>query len=100
MNLPQSLIAICYMLIDVVTWIVIAQFVLGMLLSFNVVNAHNDLVNGLWRGLNALLEPVLRPIRKIMPDTRPMDFSPLVLILLLRIATYLIAGVANSAGGY
>lgn len=93
-----SLIQICNLLINVVTWLVIAQFILSLLLSFNVVNGSNDFVVGIWRGINALLDPILQPIRKIMPDTRPMDFSPLAVIILLQILAYLLAGVARSSG--
>lgn len=91
-----SLIQICYLLINVVTYLVIAQFILGMLLSFNVVNASNQFVMGIWQGISALLDPVLNPIRKMMPDTRPMDFSPLVVIVALQIVARLLEGLARS----
>jgi len=94
-----SLIQICYLLINVVTYLVIAQFILSLLLQFNVVNHSNQFVMGVWRGINALLDPVLAPIRRVMPDTRPMDFSPLVLILLLQILAYLLEGLARSSAG-
>jgi YggT family protein len=91
-----SLIQICYLLINVVTYLVIAQFILSLLLQFNVVNHSNQFVMGVWRGINALLDPLLAPIRRVMPDTRPMDFSALALIVLLQILAYLLEGVARS----
>ena len=65
--------------------LVIAQFVMSLLISFNVVNTHNDFVAALWKAVNALLDPLLKPVRRIMPDTGPIDFSPMVLIVGLTI---------------
>lgn len=62
---------------------VIGQFVLSLLLTFNVVSMNNRYVEGLWSGINMLLDPILRPIRRIMPDTGQIDFSPMVLLLLI-----------------
>ena len=46
-------------LISILVMLVIVQFVLSLLLSFNVVSSSNQLVDGLWRGINALLNPKL-----------------------------------------
>jgi len=94
-----SLFQIINLLISVITWLVIGQFVLSLLISFNVVNTHSDFVAGLWRGINALLDPVLAPVRRVLPDTRPMDFSPLVVIVGLEIVGYLVEGLARSLAG-
>ena len=73
------------LLIQVVLVAVIIQFVLSLLLAFNVVNRHNGLVDAVWTAINAILDPILRPIRRIMPATGAIDFSPMVLIILLQI---------------
>ena len=73
--------------------VVIVQFVMSLLISFNVVNMHNDFVNAVWRAVNAILDPILNPIRRIMPDTGAIDFSPLVLILLLQILLIVLSNV-------
>lgn len=84
-------------LINILVTIIIVQFVLSLLISFNVVNLHNNFVAAVWQAVNALLEPVLRPVRRVMsrifPDTGALDFSPLVLIVgltvLMKVITYL-----------
>ena len=81
----SALIQIIGLLTNVIVMLVIVQFVIGLLFSFNVVNASNQFMVQVYRSINALLEPVLGPIRRIMPDTGAIDFSPLVLILLLQI---------------
>ena len=50
-------------------------------MAFNVVNPYNPFVRSVWQALNALTEPLLRPIRRWMPDLGGIDISPVVLIL-------------------
>ena len=88
--LVYTLIDIISYLIWIVTVTVIVQFVLSLLISFNVVNMHNQFVSSLWRAVNALLDPILNPIRRIMPDTGMIDFSPMVLIIMLTIVAKLL----------
>ena len=92
----NALIQILGLLIDLVTTVVIVQFVLSLLLTFNVISLNNNVVASIWQALNAILDPVLRPIRKIMPDTGMIDFSPIILIFGLRALQLLLAGAANS----
>lgn len=84
-------------LASIIIILVIVQFVLSLLISFNVVNMHNDFVAALWRAINALLDPILNPIRRYMPNTGAIDFSPLVLIVLLRIVSIVVTNLAYSS---
>ncbi len=97
--LLYTLIAMINYLVNIIVVVVIVQFVLGLLISFNVVNMHNNAVAAIWKALNAILEPMLRPIRKIMPDTGAIDFSPMVLIIGLNLLTILLSGIAASTAG-
>ena len=94
-----TLISMINYLVNIIVIVVIVQFVLGLLISFNVVNMHNQAVAAIWKALNALLEPVLRPIRKILPDTGGIDFSPMVLIIGLNLLMILLGGIAASSVG-
>jgi YggT family protein len=89
----SALIQIVELLTNVVVMLVIVQFVIGLLFAFNVVNASNQFLTQVYRSINALLEPVLGPIRRVMPDTGAIDFSPLVLILLLQIVLIVLSNV-------
>lgn len=84
-------------LINIIVILVIVQFVLSLLISFNVVNMHNQFVDAIWRAINALLDPILRPIRRIMPNTGAIDFSPLVLIIGLQILRIILRNLAYAA---
>ena len=84
-------------LISVVIILVIVQFVISLLVAFNVVSMHNQWVAAIYNAVNALLDPLLRPIRRIMPDTGAIDFSPLVLIVLLNIVNIVLRNLAYSS---
>ncbi|WP_395392993.1 YggT family protein [Novosphingobium sp. BL-8A] len=83
-------------LISIIVFVVIVQFVLGLLIAFNVVNTHNQFVSALWTALNAILEPMLRPIRRIMPNTGAIDFSPMVLIIGLKVIQIIVGNLARA----
>lgn len=83
-------------LISIIIVLVIVQFVMSLLISFNVVNMQNDFVAAIWRAVNALLDPILNPVRKIMPNTGAIDFSPLVLIVGLNILDIVVRNLAYS----
>lgn len=82
-----AVLQIVLILLDILWWVIAAQVILSLLIGFNVVNTYNDFVGSLWKALNALTEPLYRPIRKIMPDTGSIDFSPAVVLILLSITT-------------
>ena len=90
-----ALIAILVQVSWIVQVAVIIQFILSLLIAFNVVNNSNRFVDAVWTALNAILDPILRPIRKIMPDTRPLDLSPMVLIFGLWVIQMLLLGLAR-----
>ena len=93
---------IIQILLNVLWWIIVVQAVLSVLISFNVINTYNDFVSSLWRGLNTLTEPIYRPIRRVLPDTGPMDFAPFVVLILIAIINYAILpnlGAALAGGG-
>jgi YggT family protein len=64
-------------------YLVIAQVVLSWLIAFNVVNMRNQFVAMLAEFLYRVTEPVLRPIRRILPDLGAIDISPIVLFFII-----------------
>ena len=69
--------------IGIYRWIVIGAIIFSWLFAFNVVNGRNQFVGMLGQFFHAATEPVLRPIRRIMPDLGPIDISPIVLFVIL-----------------
>lgn len=69
-------------LITLYVYVIIAGVILSWLMAFGVINPYNPFVRSLWQALNAVTEPLLRPIRNAMPNLGAIDLSPLILILL------------------
>ena len=93
MGLVLALIDIVQMLLWVASIIIIAQAIFSWLVAFNVVNTRSDFVRAVWTALERLTEPLYRPIRRIMPDFGGIDFSPLVVLLLIWVIDRLLSGV-------
>lgn len=89
-----TLAQILSVLINVLVMLVIVQFVIGLLFAFNVLGRGNQFFIAVYDSINALLEPLLRPIRRVMPSTGAVDFSPLVLIIGLTILEIVVTNLA------
>ena len=85
-------------LISIIIFLVIVQFAIGLLLSFNVLSRQNEVVIAIYNSVNALLEPLLAPVRRIMPSTGAIDFSPLVLIVGLNVLNIVLRNAALAIG--
>ncbi len=92
-----TLFEIVSYLINIIVTVVIVQFVLSLLISFNVVNLHNNFVAAVWQAVNAILEPIFRPVRRIMPDTGAIDFSPMVVIIGLSVLQIVLKNLAYAS---
>ena len=80
-----ALYQIVEMITDIFVMFIIIQFVIGLLFAFNVVSPSNQFLMQVYNSIGMILDPILRPIRRILPDTGAIDFSPIVLIILLRV---------------
>src|SRR5713226_8821907 len=67
--------------IDIYTWIVIASAIMSWLVAFNVINVRNQFIRLVVDLLYRLTEPLLRPIRRILPNLGGVDISPVILLL-------------------
>lgn len=67
--------------ITLYTYVILAGVIMSWLVGFGVINGYNPTVQAIYRALNALTEPLLRPIRAILPDLGAIDISPIVLLL-------------------
>lgn len=81
---------ILIVLLNVLWWIIVAQVILSWLIAFNVLNTSNDGVRRFLYGLDRFLEPLYRPIRRILPDFGGLDFSPLIVLLLISILSSIV----------
>jgi len=89
-----SLISVIIMLLNFLWWIIIIQAILSWLLAFNVLNFSSPVVRSIATALERLTAPLYRPIRKLLPDFGGLDFSPMVILLLIMVVQKLLSGVA------
>ena len=91
-----ALVDIADLLLSVLTWIIIGQVILSWLLAFNVLNTSSQGVRTFALALERITAPLYRPIRKILPDFGGLDFSPLVILILIQVIKKLLARVVAS----
>ncbi|WP_338241716.1 YggT family protein [Aurantiacibacter hainanensis] len=89
-----ALIQILSMIAQAIIFLVIIQFIIGLLFAFNVVSGRNEFLVQVYNSINSLLDPLLKPIRRLLPATGAIDFSPLVLILALNAVIYILTDIA------
>lgn len=78
-----SVLQLIDLVLSIYWWIIIAVVVMSWLIGFNIINGHNDIVRQIRYALFRLTEPVLGPIRRILPDLGGIDLSPLVVLVAL-----------------
>jgi len=79
----RALLNVVILALDLYKIVIIAAAVMSWLIAFNVVNIRNDFVRSIWSTLVALTEPVLRPIRRHLPNTGGIDISPVIVFLVI-----------------
>lgn len=89
----DALIQILIMIANTANMLVIIWFIIGLLFSFNVIGRDNQFFVAVHDAIARLFEPLLRPIRRILPDTGAIDFSPMVLLLAIYAIIILLEGL-------
>jgi YggT family protein len=89
----HALIEIGHYLLTIVTWIIIIQVVLSWLLAFNVLNTSSNGVRTIAIAIDRITAPLYRPIRRLLPDFGGIDFSPLVILILIQVLQKLLTGI-------
>lgn len=79
----SSLAAVIDILLELFMWLLIIQAIMSWLLAFNVLNPRNQIVGMIWQFMLRATEPLLRPIRRFLPNFGGIDLAPLVLILVI-----------------
>ena len=69
--------------VTLIIWAVILSAILSWLVGFDIINVRNRLVYIIVDSLQRITEPLLLPIRRLLPNLGGIDLSPIVLILLL-----------------
>jgi len=79
----RSILTVILIILGLYVWILIAAAILSWLVAFNVVNSRNQFVAMIGDFLYRITEPVLRPLRNLLPNLGGLDLSPVVVILII-----------------
>ena len=76
----KAILDIVMIALDFYIYIIIASAIFSWLFAFNVINSQNQFVGMIGNFLYQLTEPVLRPVRRFMPNLGTLDISPIVVL--------------------
>jgi YggT family protein len=79
----RALLDVILVILQLYVYLIIAMAVLSWLIAFDIVNTRNHVVAMISDFLYRITEPVLRPIRSIMPNLGGIDISPIILLLII-----------------
>ena len=79
----RAILDVILLALQIYVWLLIAAAVLSWLIAFNVVNTRNPVVASIGEFLYRITEPLLRPIRNMLPNLGGIDISPVILILII-----------------
>jgi len=71
------------LILDIAFFIMILHIIMSWLINFQVLNLHQPMVAQIWQGINRLLEPIYQPLRRVLPNTNPLDLAPLVAFVII-----------------
>ena len=83
-------------LLNLLEFMIIIVAIMSWLIAFNVINIYNSGVRAVYDGLNAVIDPLLRPIRRFIPIAGGLDISPLILIVVIELIKQVL--IPNIAG--
>src|SRR6218665_706714 len=78
-----ALLATISMVLSIVWWIFLIMIIMSWLINFNIINTRNQFVDTVWRVVNQITEPILRPIRRVVPPVGGMDLSPIIVFIII-----------------
>lgn len=78
-------------IIDVVSQILVLLVIVSAILSFFM-----DPYHPIRRGVDNIVQPMLEPIRRVVPLVGMFDFSPLILIILIQVVSSLLRAFLSS----
>jgi YggT family protein len=89
-----ALLSTLSLILNLVWWVFLIMIIMSWLISFNVINTRNQFVANVWRVLNQVTDPILRPIRRVVPPMGGLDLSPIIVFIIIFFLQNLIAAAA------
>src|SRR5438128_1333555 len=87
----RAVVEIIQEVLNLYAYLLIAAAVMSWLIAFNVANTRNQFVSAVAEFLYRITEPVLRPVRSIVPSFGGIDISPIIVIIIIMFLQKVIA---------
>ena len=76
----SSLIQIISALLNIISWLVIIDVIMSLLIQFRILDQRNQIVSQIWLSIRNIMEPIYSKIRSFLPKTIGFDLAPAVLL--------------------
>jgi YggT family protein len=86
----NPIIWLIWQVLNLYFYVILATVIVSWLIAFNIINGSNPYVRQVIYALRQLTEPLLGPIRRMMPDLGGLDISPIILLLALQFVQYIV----------
>jgi YggT family protein len=73
-------------------WIMLAMIIISWLMHFGIIDGRNQYVRQINYFLRRVTDPVLAPIRRLLPDLGGIDISPIVVLIGLEFIRQIVVG--------
>ena len=91
-----AIIWLIYTILEIAFYVVLAHVIMSWLINFNILDMRQPIVQQIWRGISNLLEPLYRPLRRVLPDLGGIDLAPLIIaIAILFLQRLLVSDIAR-----
>mgnify|MGYP006277105987 CR=1 FL=1 len=99
MMMPMNpILWLVHTVINIYFWIILAMVIMSWLVAFGIVNRSNPYVRQIGYALDRLTDPLLRPIRRVLPDLGGIDISPIILLIGLQFLGILVDNIFYNLG--
>ncbi|WP_174297677.1 YggT family protein [Sphingomonas bacterium] len=92
----HTIIGVLEIILNAASFLILIQAVLSILLAFNIVNRYGGFVAGMASSLDQITAPMYRPIRRVVPASGGVDWSPFVALIVIRILMYVLGNIDMS----
>ena len=86
----NSLVILISQITELFIWLLIVQAIMSWLINFGIINTQSNFVNMIGTFLYKITEPLLKPIRKLLPEFSGVDISPVILLIIISTLQYAI----------
>ncbi len=90
MFLLNPLLRVLHEALSLYQMAVVIYIILLLLQQFGIINSYNVVVSSVSNFLNAIIDPALKQIRRVLPSIAGWDLSPIVLVFAIHFVQYLL----------